>query len=276
MTTTAPTAEQIRNAWDALADDYDRHVSPHTGAFADQLLAGVDLGPGRRCLDVAAGTGAVSVRAARTGAQVVAVDHAPRMIECLRANARAEGLANLEARVMDGQALDLPDESFDAAVSNQGVSLFPDFDRGLSELVRVTGPGGGIHIAAFGSFGRAEPFGFLAGAMKAVVPDFAPPESPPQAFQLADPEVMRRKLTGAGLEAVSIDTATWEMRFESAAEFWATFCSANPAWKQMTDGLTGEQRDQVRQVLDGMFRERSGGGPEAVIRTEVNIGRGTK
>lgn len=274
--TTAPTAAQIRSAWDALADEYDEHVAPLTGDLADELLARAGLGPGVRCLDVAAGTGAASIRAARIGAEVVAVDHAPKMIERLLVNARAAGLSNLDARVMDGQALELPDDAFDVAVSNQGVSLFPDFDRGLSEMVRVVKPGGRVAVAVFGHFRRAEPFGFLAGAMKAAVPGFEPLASPPLPFQVADPALLRRKMVDAELGDVSIDGFTWEMPFASAADFLEAFTSANPAFGQMVAALSDEHRTRVRQVLDGMLRERSGGGPRAVLSTEVNIATGTK
>ena len=43
---------------------------------------------------------------------------------------------------MDGRALDLPDASFEAAFSMFGVVLFPDWQAGLSEMVRVIRPGG--------------------------------------------------------------------------------------------------------------------------------------
>jgi ubiquinone/menaquinone biosynthesis C-methylase UbiE len=276
MTTSSTDTARLREAWDTLAEDYDRFVAPLTGALADELVARADLGPGRRCLDVAAGTGAVSLRAARAGAEVVAVDHSPKMVERLQANARAEGSSNLDGRVMDGQDLALPDDAFDVAVSNQGVSLFPDVDRGLSEMVRVTRPGGSVLVSVFGPFHRAEPFGFLTAAMRAVIAGFTPPETPPLPFQLADRDVLRHKLAAAGLSAVAVETTSWDMAFDSATAFWSAFSSANPAWKQMTAALTDEQRFNVQHVLGGMFRERAGSGPRAVLHTEVNIGTGTK
>ena len=88
------------------------------------MLGRAGLRPGERLLDVAAGTGALGLPAARFGAQVLATDIAPAMIERLEARARAEGLTNIEARVMDGHALELEDDTFDVSASQLGVSLF--------------------------------------------------------------------------------------------------------------------------------------------------------
>ena len=66
-------------------------------------------------LDVACGSGALAIPAARSGAAVPAIDIAPQMIE-LRSRARTAGLA-LDARVTDAHALDLPDNAFEVALS---------------------------------------------------------------------------------------------------------------------------------------------------------------
>src|SRR5690606_11409635 len=115
-------------------------------------------------LDVAAGSGALSLPAARLGARVLAVDISPGMVERLAARARAEGLANLETRVMDGHALELEDNTFDLAASQFGVMLFPDLPRGLSEMARVTRPGGRVLVVTFGPFEQVEFIGFFIRA----------------------------------------------------------------------------------------------------------------
>lgn len=276
MAAPAPTQDQIRHAWDAIAPAFDELVTPQTLRLAEDALDHVGLRPGARLLDVGAGSGALAIPAARRGAVVVAVDIAPIMIERLRTRAAAEGLSSLEGRVMDGQALDFPDGTFDVSASVNGVSLFPDLAGGLAELVRVTRPGGRVLVAAFGAFRRAEVLGFLMGAMQAVVPGFTPPADPPLPFQLADLEVFRHRLTGAGLTGVTVEPITWEVRVESATHFWNTFTSANPVWAQQVAGLSPEQKDEVRGVLDGMLRERSGGDPGAALHIEINLGIGTK
>jgi len=278
MSTQAPTTEQIRDAWDAIATGFDEFVTPKSIRFGEEALRRVDLRPGQRFLDVAAGTGALSIPAARLGAQVVATDIAPTMIERLRARAQGDGLSNLEGVVMDGEALDLDDDTFDVSASQNGVSLFPDLKAGLNELVRVTRPGGRVLIVAFGPPQKAEFLTFFMGAMRVAVPGFTPPpmDPPPLPFQLADHTTLHRKLVEAGLVEVEVESVTWEMPFESAAHFWDIVTSSNPIGAQLTANLTDEQIAAVQQVLDGMLRDRSGGEPGAVLHTETNIGLGTK
>ncbi|WP_046469346.1 class I SAM-dependent methyltransferase [Allosalinactinospora lopnorensis] len=278
MDTQAPTQDRIRAGWEAVAPGFDEFVTPQTLRLAEDALRRIDLRPGMRLLDVGAGSGALAIPAARLGARVVAADIAPTMIERLRDRAAGEGLSNLDGRVMDGQALEFEDGAFDVSASLNGVSLFPDMAGGLAELVRVTRPGGRVLVVAFGPLQKAEFLGFLVKAMQATVAGFAPPpvDPPPLPFQVADLELLRGKLTGAGLTGVTVDTTTWEMRFESAAHFWNTFTSGNPVWRRLTGGLTSEQQADVRWTLTGMFRERSAGAPGAELHTEVNVGIGTK
>jgi ubiquinone/menaquinone biosynthesis C-methylase UbiE len=270
--------QQVRDAWENIAARYDEFVTPLNTVLAEQALPLAELRPGMRVLDVAAGSGALSIPAARLGAHVVATDIAPTMIERLTARTRAEGLNNLEGLVMDGYALDLDDDTFDVAGSQNGVSLFPDVKRGLAELVRVTKPGGRVLIVAFGALQRAEFLSFLMGAIKAAVPGFTgiPMDPPPLPFQLADPDKLRQELGDAGLTDVRVETVTWQMEFPSATHFLDWVPSSNPIGAGLVAGLTEEQKSSVQQVLDGMLRERSGGYPGAVLNTEINIGIGTK
>lgn len=274
----SPSTEQIRESWERLAAGFDEFTTPLTMSLANDVLSRVDLGPGMLVLDVAAGSGALSIPAARTGARVVAVDIAPTMIERLDVRAHQEGLANLEGRVMDGADLDLEDDTFDLAMSMNGVSLFPDLPGGLRELVRVTKPGGRVLIAAFGPPPKAEFIGFLLGALQAAIPGFTglPMDPPPLPFRLADPERMNRGLVDAGLTDVRVEIVTGTMAFQSATHLWDTVTNSNPIGSMLVADLTQEQATEVQQVLDRMLRERSGGGPAAVLNIEINVGIGTK
>lgn len=231
-----------------------------------------------RFLDVAPGSGALSIPAARLGARVLAVDLSPNMVERLEARADKEGLSNLEGRVMDGQALELEENTFDISGSQFGVVLFPDLARGISELARVTRPGGRVLMVAFGSPAEVEFLDFFTGAMKIAVPGFTglPMDPPPLPFQVADPEKLRRELAKAELKDISVETVTEELGFRSAKHMWDWVTNSNSIGAMLVADLTTEQGAAVRQALDRMLGERAGETGPAVLTNPINIGIGTK
>ena len=277
MSVPAPTIDQPGEVRDAIGPGFDRFVTPESMQFGERLLDRVDLRPGIRLLDVAAGSGAVALPAARRGADVVAIDQTATIVDRLVARARASGLPSLEAQVMDGTRVDLPDDSFDVCISLNGVSLFPDLGGGLREMARVTRPAGRVLVAGFGEPQRVEFLGYFLGALQATVDDFTPlpMDSPTVPFQVADPRELRRRLVTAGWADVRVETVTWDMHFSSGAHLWNVVTSSNPIGVALTAGLTHDQTRAVQHVLDGMLRERSGGEPGAVLYAEMHIGIGT-
>jgi ubiquinone/menaquinone biosynthesis C-methylase UbiE len=267
-----------REAWDAIAAGYDRYVAPEEVALANEALALVGLQPGELFLDIAAGTGGLSLPAARLGAKVLATDWSPAMIERFEARVREEGLADAEGRVMDCHALQLEDDAFDVTASQFGVMLVPDQPRALREMVRVTKPGGRVLLIAYGAPAEFEALQLFIGALQAVVPDFAglPDDPPPLEFQVSDPAVLRRRLTAAGLKDVRVEPGAERPAFRSGQEMWDWVFYSNPISGMVVADLTEEQRATIRQVLDGMLREHAGGNRHAVLSNKVNIGIGTK
>jgi ubiquinone/menaquinone biosynthesis C-methylase UbiE len=265
-------------AWDAIAQGYDRYVAPQEVDLANEALRLVGLAPGERFLDVAAGTGGLSLPAARVGAHVVATDWSPAMIGRFHARVREAGLRNAEGRVMDCHALDLPDDSFDVTASLFGVMLVPDQPRALREMVRVTKPGGRVVVVTYGNAADLEFLQLFIGALSAVAPEFPgiPDDPPPLEFQASDPEVLRRLLTDAGLRDVSVAQTAERPAFASGQEMWDWVLYGNPIPGMLVADLTEDQRDRLRQVLDGMLRERAAGHGRATLTNPVNIGIGVK
>jgi ubiquinone/menaquinone biosynthesis C-methylase UbiE len=265
-------------AWDAIAEGYDRYVAPQEVDLATAALRLVGLQPGERFLDVAAGTGGLSLPAARLGAQVLATDWSPAMIERFERRVRMEGLHGAEGRVMDCHALELPDDRFDVTGSQFGVMLVPDQPGALREMVRVTKPGGRVLVIAYGSPAELEFLQVFSGVLTAVAPAFAglPDDPPPLEFQVSDPDVLRRRLTDAGLRDVRVERTAERPAFASGQEMWDWVLYGNPIPGLLVADLTESRRAQLRQVLDGMLRERAGANGRAVLTNAVNIGIGTK
>lgn len=274
--TAAPGTPQA--AWDAIASDFDKFATPLTIPLGNEILGQIEIQPGDSFLDVGAGSGALSIPAARRGARVVATDISPAMVERLRARAEAEGLADVEARVMDALALDFPDGAFGVTGSQNGVTMLPDLTPGLAEMARVTKAGGTVVVAAFGPPPKAEFLTFFVAALEAVVPGSAAFLSgpPPPPFQVAEPARFHEVMSGAGLTGVEVRQVEWPTAFASAGDFWDFCTGSNPIAGMLVAPLDDDQRDSVREVLDGMLRERSGGGPAAVLTAVVNIATGTK
>jgi ubiquinone/menaquinone biosynthesis C-methylase UbiE len=123
-------------------------------AGAEQVIVGellcraIDIHPGERVLDVAAGSGNAALAAARRGASVTATDFVPALLETAARRAQVEGL-ELETREADAQDLPFPDATFDVVLSTFGVIFAPDQARAAAELLRVCRPGGRIGLTAW-------------------------------------------------------------------------------------------------------------------------------
>jgi len=269
--------EQTRAAWDGIAAGYDEFVTGHYFGLGGEALRRAGLSAGMRFLDVACGSGGLSVPAARLGARVLGVDISPQMIECLNGRAHREGL-EIEGRVMDGHALDLPDDTFDMTGSQFGVMLFPDLPRGLSEMVRVTKANGRVVLIAFGPIEKAEFFGFFVRAIRAAIPAFTGPTETPLPFQLGEPEIFRRRLEAAGLRNVQVESTATEYPIRSGEHLWNWLMNSNPIPSMILAELrlTAEQTGQIRSALGRQVRGRTGGGDVATLTAAINIGTGTK
>jgi ubiquinone/menaquinone biosynthesis C-methylase UbiE len=172
--------------------DYDAVSTEVIPSLGGVLVEATGIGTGDRVLDVAAGSGNASIPAARSGADVVASDLTPELVEIGRGRSRDRGLS-IEWTVADAEALPFEDGSFDAAISLVGVMFAPHHQAAADELLRVTRSGGRIGLLSW------TPEGFI-GQMFVAMRPYAPP--PPPGAQppprWGDPEHVR-ELFGDGV-----------------------------------------------------------------------------
>ncbi len=276
---TTPTVTETKSAWDKIAPGYDRTNTPTQMWLGEQGLRRAGLHSGMRFLDVAAGSGALSIPVARLGARVLATDQSPVMLKLLQKRASKEGL-DIKTRVMDGHALDLDDDSFDIAGSQFGVMLFPDMPKGISEMARVVKPGGRVLMIVYGDPHKIEFFAFFVRAIQSVLPDFTGPpmDPPPLPFQLQSPERLRQELAAVGLKDIKVETLIETTAFETGKALWEWLIYSNPIVQTVLASLdlSSDKRDLIQQALERLVRNRAGGGSTAKLTNSINIGIGTK
>jgi SAM-dependent methyltransferase len=235
--------------WDTVVANYEAQAQPFTGFFAEAALARLDISPGTRLLDVACGTGAVALAAARLGAEVLAIDFSQGMV----ARVLSHGLPNVAGRQMDGQALDLPDGAFDAVVSVFGVMLFADWRAGLREMARVTRPGGQAAVAVWRDPRGAATHLFIAQVRADLFPDHAMAVPFSGMTVLSDPDGLAACLVEAGfadpvIVPVHHDFHLNMAAFDDAERFFA-----------MSPALTTLAPEQRTAVLAEMRRRAEAG-----------------
>ena len=150
----APLATTPQAMW-ALGD-YALMAEEVMAPLGPLLVASAGISEGDRVLDVAAGSGNISIPAAKMGARVVSSDLTPELLARSQIRAAAEGVT-LQWQEANAESLPFGDGEFDAVVSAIGVMFAPHHQRAADELVRVCRPGGMIGVISWtyeGFFGQ--------------------------------------------------------------------------------------------------------------------------
>jgi SAM-dependent methyltransferase len=210
-----------------------------TSEIHQALVAALNGQPGQRWLDIATGTGAVALRAARTGAEVTGVDLAPALIETARGNAAAQGL-DIRFETGDAEALPYQEASFDIVSSALGTQFAPDHRAVAAELGRVCRPGGRLGLACWTpTSGAADVFKVMAPFMPPPVPGVGNP------FDWGRPDYVK-ELLGEAFE-LSIQERDTVLQADSGEQVWQLFSTAYGPTKSLADALDAERREQLHR-----------------------------
>lgn len=266
MTTQAPVQTQTfdpvqykattRDQWQAAAEAWHRWtpaIQAWLGPASDLMLDLARIGPGDRVLDVAAGAGEPAITAAkRVGPSgfVLATDISSNILAYAADVAREQGLSNLETRTMDGEALDLPDDSFDAVLSRVGLIYFPDQQRALSEVRRVLKPGGRIAVMVYSTPERNRFFSIPIGIIRRRAQLPPPLPGQPGPFSLGAPGVLEDALQRAGFRDVVTQTVLAPVRLASASECVRFERESFGALHQMMGRLSEEERAETWSEIE--------------------------
>jgi SAM-dependent methyltransferase len=256
--------ETTRAQWQAAADAWRRwHPTLHDwlGPATEAMLDLAGVGPGDRVLDIAAGTGQQSVQAAQRvgpGGFVLATDISSNVLALAAEEARAAGVANVETRVADAEQLDLPEASFEAAISRLGLMYLPNLAGALAGLRRVLAPGGRVAAIVFAT-AEENPFFALPLAIirrRANLPPAAPGRPGP--FSLGEPGALAAAYRQAGFREPDVRACDAPLRMRSAEECAQFERESFGALHQMLAGLPESEREAAWGEIEDALRAFEG------------------
>jgi len=243
----APTLGEIKarqqGAW--ASGDY-AVIGTTLQIVGEQLCETIDLQPGCKVLDVAAGNGNATLAAARRYCDVTSTDYVDTLLAKGRLRAEAEGLSP-DFQTADAEALPFADNSFDVVLSTFGVMFTPDQERAAAELLRVCRPGGVVALANWTPEG-------LIGQMFKTLGTHLPPAAgvkSPARWGTAKGIV---ELFGNGAAAMELTPRRFTFRYLSADHFLEVFRTYyGPVHKAFL--ALGDGRDALDRDLRGLLQK---------------------
>jgi len=227
--------------FDVAAEAYDRFMGRYSRLLSPQLADLAGVGAGQRVIDVGCGPGALTAElVARLGAEAVAaVDPSEPFVAA--AGARNPGV---DVRHATAEQLPFADASFDAALAQLVVHFMSDPVAGLTEMARVTSPGGAVAACVWDHAGGRGPLGLFWDAARVLDPGVR------DESQLAGAREgnLTELFDAAGLRDVTETSLAADLEHASFEEWWQPFeLGVGPAGSYVT-GLPAERRAELRDA----------------------------
>ncbi len=261
-----------RYGWDKASVYYENFWQRQLKPAQDQLLEMAELKKNDKVIDIACGTGLVSFRAADIVGDdgfVLANDISDGMVKIGNDLVNEKKLNNIKFERMDAEELDVPDESFDAALCALGLMYVPDPVRALKEMYRVIKPGGRAVAAVWGQrdhCGWAEIF--------EIVDKRVSTEVCPMFFNLGNKDMLYRSFVAAGFSDVIFERLNTELIYHSDEEAFGAAFAGGPvalAYHKFSETVKSEAH---KEYLDSIKDFRKGA--DYAIPGEFVVARGIK
>jgi ubiquinone/menaquinone biosynthesis C-methylase UbiE len=251
--------ERVRKDWDSQADKWfeeRQSLFEDSRPIHDWLVSHLDPRPGQRIIEIAAGPGDTGFLIAPMlgSGRLVSTDLSPSMLSAAQKRASELGISNVDFRVLDAQAMDLPDASFDGAVCRWGFMLMPDPAAAFRETKRILVPGGRLSFAVF-TGPEKNPFASVPAKILIEMGHLAPPSAgwTPGILALADRSRLQTLVEEAGFTTLEIEPVAMTWTFADTNDYWR-FLIELTALGPLVRSLSDDARSKFRATLDERLR----------------------
>jgi SAM-dependent methyltransferase len=212
------------------------------------LIDHLDLQPGERLLELAAGpgdTGFLAAELIQPGGTLICSDATDAMLDVARDRAQRLGVDNVEFRRLELEWIDLDTASVDAVLCRWGVMLVPDPEAALREIRRVVRPGGRVALAVWDA-ADANPWATIPGRALVELGHVDPPDpSAPGMFALAAPGRLQELLEAAGFTEVTVEPVTLDRSYERFDDYLEETLDLSLAFSEPWGDMDGDERGRV-------------------------------
>jgi SAM-dependent methyltransferase len=241
--------------WEAMAPGWEeRHawLETHARPVTERMLEALRPERGTTVLELAAGTGVVgftALAALDRELRLIVSDFAPAMVDAARRRGAELGFENVEYRLLDAEALELPDESVDRVLCRWGYMLLANPGRALAETRRVLRSGGRLSSAVFAAPAE-NPWAALPMTVLVESRHLPPPKpSQPGILALADTRRLQRLFADAGLAEPEIAEVRFVWPFAGEDDYWRFLTDMAGAISMAIARLDEDARTEVRVEL---------------------------
>jgi SAM-dependent methyltransferase len=244
-----------RLAWGLDVASYQKHTTLELVPVAEQLVEIADPAWDSALIDIGCGPGTATFPAAKRvgpGGRVLGVDLAAPMLAAAERAAQALQLTNVTFQVGDAEVLeDVPDASFDAAISNFGVIFAPRPAEVVASAARVLKPGGTFTISVWTNAGVVEE---TYGILRSITGPL--PEGIPGPETWGDPGVAEERFSAA-FKDVRVTPIEVPCNYPSVDDAWIRMRDGRPPFALAYGRLPLEQKQEVEQVSRDFFRRHA-------------------
>ena len=250
-----------REEWTNRARMYADYALPKNRPFARRLVELLEIRPGERVLDVAAGPGPVAIEAARAtgpGGTVLATDISPVWEAFIAEEAAAAGVGNVRFATMPGEALDLDDASFDVVACQFGLMFMKNAGSALAEFRRVLRPGGRLGVAVWSTPDNVGHFKAMRALQASLPPDLTGAGGP-NPLSMGAPGLIEGLVAQAGFDEVALHPFTASHIVHDPDLEWNRLTQEG-TFAQRLAGLDDAGREQSRNAVLAAFESMKNGG----------------